>query len=101
MAGEFPQRMSAFNCRTPGHEGSGVVVKLGENVKNWKIGDRAGVKPVRDICGACELCWGGQESYCRDAINSGTSATGSSGAATRTWGEAALANRIKVPSSIT
>ncbi|KAH7069217.1 chaperonin 10-like protein [Paraphoma chrysanthemicola] len=76
MAGEFPQRMSAFNCRTPGHEGSGVVVKLGENVKNWKIGDRAGVKPIRSVCNACELCWDGLENYCRNATHSGNTETG-------------------------
>ncbi|KAK5444173.1 hypothetical protein LTS15_010526 [Exophiala xenobiotica] len=28
--------MSAFGVRSPGHEGAGIIVKLGNNVKNWK-----------------------------------------------------------------
>lgn len=56
--------MSLFNTRCAGHEGAGVVVKLGANVKSWKVGDRAGVKPVWDVCGKCEMCWEGKENYC-------------------------------------
>lgn len=36
-----------FMCQLPiigGHEGSGIVVKVGSNVKGWTVGDRAGVK---------------------------------------------------------
>ncbi|KAI9835770.1 MAG: hypothetical protein M1819_001949 [Sarea resinae] len=35
-------KMSNFGVRSPGHEGAGVVVKLGANVDNVKVGDRAG-----------------------------------------------------------
>jgi propanol-preferring alcohol dehydrogenase len=40
--------MSFFNVQCAGHEGAGVVVAVGSNVKEgqWKIGDRAGVKPI-------------------------------------------------------
>jgi threonine dehydrogenase-like Zn-dependent dehydrogenase len=42
-------RMTDFGIRSPGHEGAGVVVKIGSNVKNWKVGDRGGVKPMVGI----------------------------------------------------
>jgi hypothetical protein len=42
-------RMIDFGIRSPGHEGAGVVVKIGSNVKNWKVGDRGGVKPMVSI----------------------------------------------------
>ncbi|KAE9975712.1 hypothetical protein EG328_003029 [Venturia inaequalis] len=45
--------MSFFGVRSPGHEGAGVVVKIGANVKNFKVGDRAGIKPLMDTCGSC------------------------------------------------
>jgi alcohol dehydrogenase, propanol-preferring len=45
-----------FSARSLGHEGAGVVVALGLNVKNWRVGDRAGVKPAYDTCFNCGLC---------------------------------------------
>ncbi|CAJ1375911.1 unnamed protein product [Effrenium voratum] len=35
----------------PGHEGAGVVVKLGPNVTTLKIGDRVGHAWLHDSCG--------------------------------------------------
>jgi len=70
-------RMSSFNCRSPGHEGAGVVVKVGSNVTTWKVGDRGGVKPMWDICMNCELCWdGSHETYCEKAVATGLMQTG-------------------------
>ncbi len=68
--------MSHFGVRSPGHEGAGVVVKIGSNVKNWKVGDRGGYKPVYDTCGSCELCWGDKETYCKGAVFTGLAITG-------------------------
>ncbi|KAK9773091.1 putative Alcohol dehydrogenase 1 [Seiridium cardinale] len=42
--------MSVFNTQCAGHEGAGVIVKVGEHVKHLKIGQRAGYKPIQDIC---------------------------------------------------
>lgn len=70
-------RMGDFKVRSPGHEGAGVVVKVGSNVKNWKVGDRGGVKPMWDICMDCELCWDGlHETYCAKAVATGLMQTG-------------------------
>lgn len=70
-------KMSSYGVRSPGHEGAGVVVALGSNVTNWKIGDRAGIKPVYDCCFNCELCWTGKEAYCSDAPQIGHNFPGS------------------------
>ena len=72
----FPT-MSSFGVRSPGHEGAGIVVKLGSNVSNWKVGERAGIKPVYDVCGSCELCWTGKEAYCDESPQIGLQFTGS------------------------
>ncbi|KAJ5399433.1 hypothetical protein N7465_009922 [Penicillium sp. CMV-2018d] len=68
--------MSAFGVRSPGHEGAGVVVKVGANVKTFKLGDRAGIKPMMDTCGSCALCWDDKETYCKGAILTGLQAAG-------------------------
>jgi D-arabinose 1-dehydrogenase-like Zn-dependent alcohol dehydrogenase len=30
-------------------------------VKTFKLGDRAGIKPMMDTCGSCALCWDDKE----------------------------------------
>ncbi|CAG8193843.1 unnamed protein product [Penicillium olsonii] len=68
--------MSSFGVRSPGHEGVGVVVKLGSNVKNFQLGDRAGLKPIMDTCGSCVHCWDDKETYCKGAIHCGLMVAG-------------------------
>ncbi|KAL4973544.1 glycosyl hydrolase family 76-domain-containing protein [Aspergillus desertorum] len=63
--------MNNFGVRSPGHEGAGVAVKVGENVANFKLGDRAGIKPMMDTCGACTRCWSDKETYCAAAMYTG------------------------------
>ncbi|KXT09627.1 hypothetical protein AC579_10475 [Pseudocercospora musae] len=69
-------KMSDLGVRSPGHEGAGIVVKLGEGVTDWKIGDRAGIKPIWDCCHNCEQCWTGSEQYCSKVTHTGIMCTG-------------------------
>lgn len=48
----------------PGHEIVGHVVKVGDHVKKFKIGDIAGVGCIVDSCRECENCKEGLEQYC-------------------------------------
>ena len=49
---------------TVGHEIAGVVEAVGENVTDWKVGDRVGVGCMVNSCGKCEECRAGQEQAC-------------------------------------
>jgi propanol-preferring alcohol dehydrogenase len=65
-------KMTDFGVHSPGHEGAGVVVKIGSGVTNWKVGDRGGVKPMWDVCLVCDLCRdGSHETYCAKAVSTG------------------------------
>lgn len=61
-----------------GHEGAGIVVKVHDSAKDlWKVGDRAGIKWIADVCGECEFCTNGRdECSCPKQINSGFSCQG-------------------------
>ncbi|KAJ0026039.1 hypothetical protein Pint_09332 [Pistacia integerrima] len=48
----------------PGHEITGMVTKVGSNVKNFKIGDKVGVGCLAASCLKCEFCKSSQENYC-------------------------------------
>lgn len=63
----------------PGHEGSGVVVAVGEQVTRVKVGDRVGNAWLASACGACEYCEDGWETLCPNQQNSGYSVDGSFG----------------------
>ncbi|GAO46932.1 GroES-like protein [Saitoella complicata NRRL Y-17804] len=60
-----------------GHEGAGVCVAVGENVKDWKVGDRGGIKPVNNICRTCDNCRVDLETHCPQAAFPGFNAMGS------------------------
>jgi NDMA-dependent alcohol dehydrogenase len=46
-----------------GHEGSGVVVKVGPNTIGWEVGDHL-VTSFLPGCGKCRMCAGGQQNLC-------------------------------------
>ena len=41
-------KMSTFGTQCAGHEGAGVIVKVGSECKRLKPGMRAGYKPIQD-----------------------------------------------------
>ncbi|KAG9149031.1 hypothetical protein Leryth_010637 [Lithospermum erythrorhizon] len=48
----------------PGHEITGIITKVGNNVSNFKIGDKVGVGCLAASCLECEFCQSSQENYC-------------------------------------
>jgi len=48
----------------PGHEIVGRVVKVGSEVKKFKVGDLAGTGCLVDSCRQCDNCQHGLEQYC-------------------------------------
>ncbi|KAL2882223.1 hypothetical protein SGCOL_002491 [Colletotrichum sp. CLE4] len=53
-----------------GHEAAGVVIRVGEGVKNLKAGDRVAIEPGVP-CGDCFLCVDGRYNLCEDVQFSG------------------------------
>ena len=49
--------------RTPGGEVAGEISALGNDVKDWKLGERVAVQSNL-FCGECEFCQRGDESIC-------------------------------------
>lgn len=63
-----------------GHEGSGVVVAVGRDVRHLTQGDKVALS--FNFCGNCTACCGGLPAYCREFLPrnfGGTRADGSSG----------------------
>lgn len=59
-------------------KGSGVIVKLGENVTKFSLGQRVGYKPLQDVCHECEYCEAGREAYCKNPTFGGLQLNGKS-----------------------
>jgi D-arabinitol dehydrogenase (NADP+) len=53
-----------------GHETSGIVVKIGENVKGFKIGDKV-TADNSELCGHCHFCRQGKLLYCENFLAHG------------------------------
>jgi alcohol dehydrogenase, propanol-preferring len=68
----------------PGHEGVGIIEKLGERVTDRALGDRVAIAWLGYACGHCRHCIGGWETLCDSQENAGYSVNG-------TWAEYALA----------
>lgn len=62
--GDHPDHL---NCPVVlGHEFSGIVSKVGANVKEWKVGDRVVSDNTGYVCGKCFACTTGQYLSCPD-----------------------------------
>ena len=52
----------------PGHEIVGRIVAVGEKVRDFKVGELAGVGCMVDSCGHCPPCGHGEEQYCENGF---------------------------------
>ncbi|MDW5522519.1 NAD(P)-dependent alcohol dehydrogenase [Carnobacterium maltaromaticum] len=52
----------------PGHEITGIVSAVGDQVTSFKVGDRVGVGCFVDSCGGCDYCLQGEEQFCTKGV---------------------------------
>lgn len=71
--GDLPLKKSPLIL---GHEGVGLVDRVGSGVTAFKEGDRAGVAWLNHACGRCEFCTSGMENLCTEAQFTGWDADG-------------------------
>lgn len=71
-----------------GHEFSGIIEKVGDNVKGFKVGDRITSETHADYCGVCRLCRTNNYHVCRERKGFGFNADG------------AFAQYVKVPARV-
>ncbi len=76
----------------PGHEGVGIVERLGSDVRGLSEGDRVAVPWLGWACGACELCASGWETLCPNARYTGYTVNG--GFADYVVAEASFVGRV-------
>ncbi|WP_306216394.1 alcohol dehydrogenase AdhP [Actinoplanes sp. RD1] len=60
----------------PGHEGVGIVDKVGPGVTEHTVGDRVAVPWLGHACGTCKYCVTGWETLCEAQLNTGYSLDG-------------------------
>jgi propanol-preferring alcohol dehydrogenase len=61
----------------PGHEGVGLVARIGPDVRGLREGDRVAVPWLGWACGACEYCASGRETLCPNQQMTGYTINGS------------------------
>ncbi len=59
-----------------GHQVVGRIAGLGQQVKEFKVGERVGVAWIYSACGKCELCLRGHENICTQFKATGRDAHG-------------------------
>lgn len=60
----------------PGHEGVGIIEKLGVGVTSRAVGERVAIAWLGYACGECQYCIDGRETLCEAQHNSGYSVDG-------------------------
>lgn len=81
----------------PGHEGVGIIERVGPGVTRRSIGERVAIPWLGYACGHCDYCVSGRETLCLEQRNSGYSIDGS-------FAEYAIAHAdfvVPVPAGIT
>lgn len=63
----------------PGHEGVGIVEKLGPDVTELEVGQMVGYAWLWSACGNCDHCRTGWETLCEQQVNGGYGIDGSFG----------------------
>ena len=74
-----------------GHEFAGEIVKVGELVKDWKVGQRVVSDNSAHVCGTCPACEQGDFLCCESKVNLGLD--------NNTWG-GGFSKYCKVPGEI-
>jgi propanol-preferring alcohol dehydrogenase len=64
IEGNLPARWLPI---VPGHQAVGRVLRMGRDVIDWHVGDRAGVGWLASTCGTCRFCTSARENLCPDA----------------------------------
>ena len=80
----------------PGHEGIGVVEKVGSGCAIRRVGERVAIAWLGSACGHCRYCVSGRETLCQAQQNSGYSVDG-------TYAEYAVADEryvVTVPDAV-
>jgi len=73
IEGELPPKMSPV---IPGHQGVGVIEKLGTGAKRFALGTRVGIAWLHKTDGTCEYCRRGEENLCDEPLFTGYSVNG-------------------------
>lgn len=60
-----------------GHEFSGIVTEIGEDVRGIKVGDRVTSETTYETCGQCQYCKSGDLNLCSTRHGLGTNVNGS------------------------
>ena len=60
----------------PGHQVVGRVERVGDDVANFRVGDRIGVAWIHSACGHCEWCLSGRENLCPEFRSTGCDENG-------------------------
>lgn len=71
---DFLEGRQAGALRPPvtlGHEFSGVVAKVGKNVRKWRVGDRVVSDNTGTVCGECYACSTGDYLACPERLGLG------------------------------
>ncbi|HEX4016051.1 MAG TPA: alcohol dehydrogenase catalytic domain-containing protein [Frankiaceae bacterium] len=82
-----------------GHEGAGVIERLGAEVEGWSVGDSVAVIGL-SACGRCRACLSGHPTACVDAYRPRTPGLARRGAPVRSYANvASFAERITLPAT--